>query len=202
MKVNSIIFLLLLFCVFGSSNFLLAQDTSIAASLPKRLPKLGDVLLKTDQVIVLGKADSECIDALSRSYLLFKFSPLIGFADFPTRVDSLKSSARVDYSSNPTAHMYRTVLTQTYKREGINFAGHYCFTSWGCGSPCQECAIIDTRTGKVYDGPSAGNGYGYQKDSRMLIVNPPDSEGWYLNVPYAIPEVYIWNDHSKKFERK
>ena len=198
MKPISILWLLFLCCIFNTPNFLLAQDTSRFT----RMQKLGDILLKTDQVIVLGKADSACIDALSRSYCLIKFAPLIGFADYSARVDSLKPRSPIDYSSNQTARRYRKVLKQTYKSEGINFAGHYCLAYWGCGSPCQECAIIDTRTGKVYDGPSAGNGYGYHKDSRMLIVNPPDSNGWYLNVPYAIPGVYIWNDTNKKFEQK
>lgn len=84
----------------------------------------------------------------------------------------------------------------------MNFGGHYCFVEWGCGSPCQTSALVDLKTGVVYDGVDAALGYEFRKDSRMLIVNPPDSTGFYLNCPYCEPLIYVWNEKSKKFEQR
>lgn len=64
-----------------------------------------------------------------------------------------------------------------------NFAGHYKIAEWGCGSACVSIAIIDLKTGEVYDGPFSTLGYGipyryeggsaeleYKPQSRLLIV--------------------------------
>jgi len=39
------------------------------------------------------------------------------------------------------------------KGKGPNFAGHYFVVSWGCGSQCVMMAIVDAKTGVVYDPP-------------------------------------------------
>ncbi|WP_276503513.1 hypothetical protein [Terrimonas pollutisoli] len=89
--------------------------------------------------------------------------------------------------------MYITVTTDFVKENGTNFAGHYCFVFWGCGSPCKLSAVVDLKTGKVYNGLPSGIGYSFRKDSRLMIVNPPDSTNWYdITVPYVIPEEYEW----------
>lgn len=54
----------------------------------------------------------------------------------------------------------RLILTEEHKRFRTrleaarkmrpNFAGHYIVTTWGCGSGCLLGAVIDARTGKVY----------------------------------------------------
>lgn len=37
-----------------------------------------------------------------------------------------------------------------------NFAGHYVVVQWGCGSQCVMMAIVDMKTGTVYDPPLSG----------------------------------------------
>jgi hypothetical protein len=37
-----------------------------------------------------------------------------------------------------------------------NFAGRYVVISWGCGSQCVLMAIVDAKTGIVYDPPLSG----------------------------------------------
>jgi hypothetical protein len=44
------------------------------------------------------------------------------------------------------------------KASGPNFAGHYFVIRWGCGSNCLMMAILDAKTGKVYDPPLSGAG--------------------------------------------
>lgn len=94
-----------------------------------------------------------------------------------------KESKQPDLASNKNARMFRTNLRNAAK-EGVNFAGHYVFTTWGCGTSCLESAIIDARTGKVFF-PSILQGVGagfcdlpddtetlvYKSDSRLLILS-------------------------------
>ncbi len=43
-------------------------------------------------------------------------------------------------------------------KPGPNFAGHYVVIQWGCGSQCVMMAIVDMKTGIVYDPPLSGAG--------------------------------------------
>lgn len=77
-----------------------------------------------------------------------------------------------------------------------NFAGKYVLTYWGCGTSCQKVAAIDVETGKVFlpgDG-GASAGVCFQRDSRLLIINPIDKESaqqipdWFYTVFYEITD--------------
>jgi hypothetical protein len=120
------------------------------------------------------------------------------------KVDSLYKNEKhsIDYNSNSTARRFKTVITNAYKKEGLNFGGHYCFVYWGCGSPCKASAIVDLSTGKVYDAPAASIGYDYRMDSRILIVNPKDTTGFFVDCAYCNQEVWILNEQTKKFHKK
>ena len=48
--------------------------------------------------------------------------------------------------------MYRTMIRQAAKK-GPNFAGHYTVAEWGCGTACEQIAVVDSQTGDVSDGP-------------------------------------------------
>ena len=110
--------------------------------------------------------------------------------------------ARVNFKSNPTARVYRTRISKEYKQNGVNFAGHYSFAYWGCGSPCTGCAIVDVKTGEVYLGPDSGFGYDFVKESKLLIVNPKDTvsnSGQNLwDVVYQ-EEIWVWREKTKEF---
>jgi hypothetical protein len=71
--------------------------------------------------------------------------------------------------------------------QGPNFAGHYTIALWGCGSSCGSMAVVDAKTGRVFDGPFGILGsmgllrypddpsgqappLTYRLDSRLLIV--------------------------------
>lgn len=82
--------------------------------------------------------------------------------------------AAVDLSSAEGARRFRTVLVDG-AAQGPNFAGHYTFVQWGCGSPCQSFAIVDARTGRVtFGNGSLSVGAEYRLDSRLLIADPPE----------------------------
>lgn len=72
-----------------------------------------------------------------------------GFKDF---------SVRHVYTSSPAAprinKSWRSFRTRI--RDGaespVEFAGHYTVPRWGCGAGCSMFVIVDSITGKVYDG--------------------------------------------------
>jgi hypothetical protein len=82
------------------------------------------------------------------------------FSGYGVRVEKIRSTT-VDIS-NKDARMYRTNLRNAAKG-GVNFAGHYILTSWGCGTNCNVGAIIDARNGKVFfPAQLAGFGVGFE----------------------------------------
>lgn len=132
---------------------------------------------------------------------LIKFESSVNFSDFKVKIE--KTKAKLNLKSHELGREYRTAIGEAYENPESIFAGHYTLASWGCGSPCQMSVLIDRRTGKIYDAPSASVGYKFQKDSRMLIINAPDSLGYYIkDCPYCIPEIYILNEKTKKFVQR
>jgi hypothetical protein len=116
--------------------------------------------------------------------------------------------AKIKLKSNPLAQMFRTRISDThysknYMNEwheltGLNFGGHYCFAYWGCGSPCQQAAIVDVKTGIVYDAPAASYGYKFRPASRLVVVNPDDP---HTGCAGCTTEYWVLNELSKKFEQ-
>ena len=159
-----------------------------------------DTIFKQNDIVIIGDPQVNTKKIYS---ILIKFEPYISFDDY--KVDTLFSGnkAKIDYASHPIAREYKTMITYAYNKESMNFAGHYCFATWGCGCPCQGSAIVDLYDGKVYIGVDASLGYDFHKDSKMVIVNPTDSTGYYNGLcPYCKPLIYIWNEKSKKFYLK
>ena len=119
------------------------------------------------------------------------------------RVDTISGKrAPINYSSNQTARVYRSAITWSVEQFGMNFAGHYNLARWGCGTSCVNGAITDMQTGLVYNIPSASLGYEFRRYSRLLVLNPPDSSGYYENCSYCEPELWVWNENKKKFDRQ
>jgi hypothetical protein len=98
----------------------------------------------------------------------------------------LKTKVRkVDLKSHLRAREYRRQLEQAIGK-APNFAGHYVLLTWGCGSPCHEIALVDTRNGKVDFAPFYGRvNELFQPNSRLLILNSPST-------PLFGTEYYEW----------
>lgn len=79
--------------------------------------------------------------------------------------------APVELDSHPQARQFRTRLSEGAKH-GPNFAGHYTVVEWGCGTNCQQLAVVDARSGRVSDWLTSELGSDYRLDSRLLIKNP------------------------------
>lgn len=104
------------------------------------------------------------------------------FKQYAAKVEK-KRNVTVNLKSHKNANMFRTNLRNAAK-EGVNFAGHYILTTWGCGTNCSHSAIIDARNGRVFfPDQLEGAGFGfcdlpddaeplvYQADSRLLVLS-------------------------------
>ena len=57
---------------------------------------------------------------------------------------------------NKDQRRYRTVIL-TGAKSPVEFAGHYTLPRYGCGTGCTDFYIVDSVTGKVYDGFDVGD---------------------------------------------
>ena len=93
------------------------------------------------------------------------------------------------------------------KTSGPNFAGHYFVIRWGCGSDCLMMAVVDAKTGEVYDPPLSGSGAELYVNMDMLgdreIDFNPNSSLMVLRNACRIARsecgVYYFNWQNDKF---
>jgi len=146
----------------------------------------------------------------------FAQSTTPAFRQYAVKVEK-PGNVRVNLRSHKNANMFRTNLRNAAK-EGVNFAGHYILTTWGCGTNCSQGAIIDARNGRVFfPRELEGAGFGFcefpdeteplvsQADSRLLILN--GFKGGDLSMDNAPCGIYYleWTGtrfKQVKFERK
>jgi len=75
------------------------------------------------------------------------------FEAFPVpRSEVFKGTPASPRFKTPGQRNYRTMIRLTAEK-GPNFAGHFAVGEWGCGTACVQMAIVDVRSGDVYEGP-------------------------------------------------
>lgn len=193
--------LLFLSCTDKNKNLISPEIKSAAAKSDQKKVKIIpviDTILNEGNVIIYGDTT---IQKDKIRDVLIKFEPYITFDDFKVSTENVK--AKLDINSHELGRNFRTAIRECYNDSENLFAGHYTYATWGCGSPCQINVLIDRRTGKIYDAPDSTVGSEYKKDSRMLIINPPEETNYfYNNCSFCKPEIYILNEKTKKFEKK
>jgi hypothetical protein len=97
------------------------------------------------------------------------------FDDYQTN-QSFNGRAKVDFSTNEAATHYRTAITKDVTR-GVNFAGKYVVSTWGCGEGCQGSAVINGETGKILSYGMTSTGYEFDVNSRLLDA---EKEGYFV----------------------
>ncbi len=173
-------------------------DTTKSYQNKEKAKPVFDTILNEGSIIIYGDTT---IQKDKIREVLIKFEPYISYDDYKVNVENVK--AKLDLNSHELGKQFRTAIRECYNNSENLFAGHYTFATWGCGSPCQMNVLIDRRTGKIYDAPNSSVGSEYKKDSRMLIINPPEEENYYNNdCIFCKPEIYILNEKTKKFEKK
>ncbi len=83
--------------------------------------------------------------------------------------------AEPDFNSKPEAATFRGAIRTAMSR-GVNFAGHYVVAEWGCGTSCQDHAIIDAQSGEIihYGLPSEYGAMARSTSSLLVLNNPQD----------------------------
>jgi hypothetical protein len=132
------------------------------------------------------------------------------FTQYAAKVEK-RRNVKVNLRSHKHANTFRTNLRNAAK-EGVNFAGHYILTTWGCGTNCSQTAIIDARNGRVFfPDQLAGAGFGfcefpddtepivYQADSRLLVLN--GFKGGDLSVDNAPCGIYYLEWTGRNFKQ-
>lgn len=114
---------------------------------------------------VLVKSKSVCDEILRNE----KLDPVKKFEGKP---------APVNFSKFPEAKTYYSVITGGATL-GPNYAGHFTFISWGCGTSYFSYAIVDSITGDIVAYPGYCTEFialpSYNIDNRLLVFNPKDS---------------------------
>ena len=194
-------FILFLSCTDENKNLVTPPKKLDSVKLNinyQKTKKIIDTIFNYGSVIIYGDST---IHENEISSVLVKFEPYISFDDFKVKVENVK--AELDLKSHKLGEKFRTAIKYDYDNPEALFAGHYTFATWGCGSPCQMHVLIDRRSGKIYDAPDSSVGSEFKKDSRMLIINPPEENGYFYNdCSYCKPEIYILNEKTKLFEKK
>jgi hypothetical protein len=73
------------------------------------------------------------------------------FIDFPALVTNPVRRAEPRLVT-PFQRKFRTVIRDAATKP-VNFAGHFVVAEWGCGTGCEQIAIVDEQSGAVYNGP-------------------------------------------------
>jgi hypothetical protein len=123
------------------------------------------------------------------------------FEDFPAPTDWKGPPTAVKLATR-SERLFRTRLLQAANKPP-NFATHYRFTMWGCGSECASGAIIDFATGQVIAPPlaermsfsvcqSAYEGFGVEvrPESRLMVLRC--GLNFDVRLQRNVPDVYYF----------
>lgn len=97
------------------------------------------------------------------------------FDDYKTS-DTFDGVARVDFSTNEDATRYRTAIAKDMAA-GVNYAGRYVVSIWGCGNGCQGSAVVNGDTGKILSYGVTAPSYAFERQSKLLYV---EGSGYFL----------------------
>jgi hypothetical protein len=139
--------------IYKIGDFLIhARDTMKIAFFrktpsSKRESDHRDILFEDDKYLISGNADK--LGYYEPFGVYRKYRPLYKFSAFKVPVYAGKLAAP-DFKTNSAALLFRTQIKSQCKTDGINFAGHFTIAHWGCGSNCEDIAIIDRINGEIF----------------------------------------------------
>jgi hypothetical protein len=90
-----------------------------------------------------------------------KATGMPSFEAFPAEniYDGKPAQPVLEPDDDPDSRESQAVLETANSKP--DFAGHYTFALWSCGTSCFGAALVDARTGDVFDTPFLGFSYGY-----------------------------------------
>ncbi|PTQ95015.1 hypothetical protein C8P68_106230 [Mucilaginibacter yixingensis] len=163
--------------------------------------KIGDDTIYADNQRIFTDGDRDAAIAVYKRY-----KSLFVFDAFKAKIYRGKLAAP-DFGTDLAAKNYITRIRYTCKHTGVNFAGHYTIVEWGCGTECENIAIVNRINGKIffseinYGADEGFFGVSYKPDSRMLIgnsANLEDYKGYTLCRQYNRLKILEWT--GKEFK--
>ena len=121
-------------------------------------------------------------------------------ADFPIEPEDwyLDKPASPNFSNSEINATHQVMIRRAVAR-GVNFAGKYVVTEWGCGTSCQRFAVINAKTGKIIATDlESSHGAEYQKNSFLLVVNPQSSWSSLKTLGLQKTKYYLVKDDELK----
>lgn len=106
------------------------------------------------------------------------------FNEYREAVTKLKADAPPKIVSNQDIEFKTRIIEAS--RQPVNFAGHYVFSSFGCGASCMMSFALDKKSGEVtwlpftvccWDDAKLGTKpISFKKDSRLIIITGSRNE--------------------------
>jgi len=139
------------------------------------------------------------------------------FDKYPVTEIYKGQKAKVNLKSSQTAKSYRTTIKEQYQTSKIDFGGKYSLVFWGAGTGLMLGAMVDNKTGIVYDLPlteenSARSFCGteiaeednklYKKNSNLFITftwSCEENKAAKTNVVTKYYSIFLWDETKKKF---
>jgi hypothetical protein len=118
------------------------------------------------------------------------------FNEYATTDTLTGPAAELDLADDPDAERFRSQLAGA---KVANFAGHYAFVTWGCGTICQTGALLDLRTGRSLDLAPVDLGCGaieHQASSSLVIWGPDTTAHTYSRCRALLPRYFVWEGDS------
>jgi len=92
------------------------------------------------------------------------------FSDFKPTENLISPAAEIKWTAE--SKEFKTAISEAVAK-GVNFSGQYAIAEWGCGTACQEHALVNLQTGDITMLELTSTyGIKFQSDSSLIIVNP------------------------------
>ena len=192
----------LLFLVIGLSGACRNKTSTTGSNPPKAdSTEIAAVVVDTVKPIPVESPVSDASDEPSSNA-----ADSIDFKKYQTEAPSNVSKAEIDWPSLPEAKNFKTRITEGYKNEAVNFAGHYVAVVFGCGAGCVLGFMVDVRDGQIYDLPLGEENSCFlmedaalmRPESRLFISAVCKEEAESAKVYY---KAYLWNEEEKTFSK-
>jgi len=127
----------------------------------------GGVYKRSDELQSVQSKALTCESVLERQEFRYATS-----SDSTVVVYEGEVATEPNFSIFNEAQEYERIITAALKK-GPTFAGRFAVAEWGCGSTCQQHAVIDAETGLVVAyGTKTEYGIEYSLESTLLVTNP------------------------------
>jgi hypothetical protein len=120
------------------------------------------------------------------------------FSDFKVGIFNGKK-VRVDFKNDSLARQYWVSFLPPTNSSTLAFAGHFAIVEWQHPSNSVGGLMIDLVSGKTYELPKCTLGYSYTKNSKLIILNPPNKNGQVISCYSCETQYWVWNDSTKVF---